>query len=290
MSRLVFLAVGAVAIAASFAAVFLVLPDRPEFAAATVAGIALPALVAGLVMTAYIAWDVRRSREQNSQVSQLSAQLVRKEIEIDRLSTVDELTGLSTRRHFDTNVKLEFERARRHGRPVAMVLVELDDLQELGEYVGKLSRGYMLSELGAILRGSLRLNDIGCRYTSDALGLLLPETTSVQARMVADKVRGMVARHEFLGQRADGKLTMTVSQGIAVAPSTGIDAAPDLTRAAEEALAEAKAAGRDGVAFYTPPPAALDVPPPNALPDGQLPFTLDVPRSAEKPADDRIAS
>jgi len=257
MSRVVLLVAGTAAIAASFVAVFFVLPDQPGFAPSTLASIALPALVAGLVMTAYIALDFRRSREATHQVSQLSAQLIRKEIEIDRLSTVDELTGLNTRRHLDGNLKLEFERARRHQRPLALMLVELDDLQELGEHVGKLSKGYMLSELGAILRGSLRANDIGCRYTGECLALLLPETATPHARAVAEKIRALVAAHEFLGRRQGGNLTLTVSQGIAVWPAAGITSHHDLVRAAEEALGSAKASGFNQVAMFTTRPATI---------------------------------
>ena len=258
MNRLVFLVAGTAAIVASFLAVFFVLPEQPGFAPSTLASIALPALVAGLVMTAYIAFDFRRSRETTHQVSQLSAQLIRKEIEIDRLSTVDELTGLNTRRHLDENLKLEFGRARRHQRPLALMLVELDDLQDLGEHVGKLSKGYMLAELGAILRGSLRANDIGCRYSGECLALLLPETTTPHARAVAEKVRALVAGHEFLGMRQDGNLALTVSQGIAVWPAAGMTTHHDLMRAAEEALGDARASGFNQVAMFTTPHASID--------------------------------
>lgn len=247
MKRTLLLAGGFGAVIASYMLVIFGLSPEPGAGPDTLATIALPALVSGLVMTAFIAFDRRRMRETKGVVSELNAQLARKEIEIGRLSSVDELTGLSTRHHFDENLQLEFERSQRHGRSCALLLIEIDDLAELGEHIGAMSKGYILSEVGGVLRRMLRINDLGCRYAPDRLAALLPETNAAQARSVANKIRAMVAEHEFGGKRADGGFQLTVSHGIAVAPGTSISSHKDLLRAAEGALAEAKLAGFDKV-------------------------------------------
>jgi diguanylate cyclase (GGDEF)-like protein len=257
-----FVIVAGLAVGASYWALLVGEGASATLDAATIARIVLPGFVSALVITAYIAWDGLKGRETRGTVSQLSAQLIRKEIEIDRLSAVDELTGLYTRHHFDENVTLEFRRAERYRRPVALLLIEVDDLAELGERVGKLSRGYLLSEVGAILRTMLRANDIGCRYTNDTLAALLPETNGPQALIVADKVRALVAAHEFLGQKHSKGLRITVSQGVAIVPSARIATRQEFLKAAEGALSTARASGRDQVQLHAPPAPreALDGP------------------------------
>jgi len=231
-------------------AVIFGLGSDPHFNATVIASIALPALVAGLVMTAYIGLEIRKERHVEGAVSELNAQLVRKEIQIDRLSTVDELTGLNTRHHFDENLGPEFKRAERYGHPLSLLLIELDDLPELGAQSSKLSKNYLLSEIGSILRSRLRAHDIGCRYGAATLAVLLPETNATQACAVAGKVRSLLATREFFGRRFGATIGLSVSQGIAVAPVKAVNSPELLVRAAEEALRDARAAGCDQVRLH----------------------------------------
>jgi diguanylate cyclase (GGDEF)-like protein len=247
---MVFVLASGIAVGLSYVAVLAGQGAHPDLGAATIASIALPALVSGLVMTAYMAWDLRRSRAVEGEVSELNAQLVRKEIQIDRLSMVDDLTGLNTRYYFDDNLALEFKRAERFGRPLSLLLIELDDAAELGDRPGQLSKNYLLSEIGAILRSALRAHDIGCRYRGETLAILLPETEAAGARTVAEKTRSMLASHEFFGRRFGAALGLSVSQGIAVAPIPGVDSPDRLLEAADAALIAARTAGFGEVRVY----------------------------------------
>jgi len=247
VKRAIFLLAGGAAVFASYLTVlFGVAPDG-SIGGLKIASIILPGIVTAAVLVAWIVWDTRNLRRANERAEELSAQLVRKEIEIGRLATVDELTGLYTRREFDEMIRLEFERRRRHGREFALLLLEIDDIAELGEHVGALNKGFLIAEVSAILKHILRTNDLGCRYTHDSLAMLLPETNETQARVVAEKVRLAVGRHDFL-QQVDRMKTVrvTVCQGIALA-SPAMESHIDLVKAAEQALAEARAAGFDQV-------------------------------------------
>lgn len=229
------------------------LTPYPGLGASTFASIALPALVSGLVMAAFIALEAKEAKEQNGLVGALNAQLAKKEIEISRLTHLDELTGLATRLHFDEVVQLEFKRAERHTRALSVLLVEIDDMAQIGESSGgALSKGYLLSEVGAMLRSMLRLNDIGCRYTADSLAVLLPETDAGQARVVAEKIRSLAAEREFLGHRPGAGFHLTVSQGVAVAPSARLADHVAFLKCAEAALADARASGTDQVRVVEP--------------------------------------
>lgn len=249
MKRTLFLIGGATAIFASYMVVVFGLAPAESFGSVTLASIALPALVSGLVMTGFIAMEARGERETSGAMHELHAQLARKEIEIGRLSAMDELTGLYTRHHFDANAKLEYERAIRHGRPLALLLIEVDDVKGDGDRMGQLSKNYLLSEVGAVLRTLLRINDIGSRFNGETLAVLLPETNGPQAAVVCERLRKIIADREFLSQRHDVEHQVTVSQGVAVVPSADISSPQDLLRAGERALGEARAAGIDQIAI-----------------------------------------
>ncbi len=245
-----------VAVGVSYLTVVVGLGDNAEFSAATIGSIAIPALVAGLVMVAYIVWDVRERRGERGTVSELSAQLVRKEIEIDRLSSVDELTGLYTRYQFMESLALEYARMRHYDRPLALLLIEVDDSDLLGEQARKLSKGYLLSEIAALVKAQLRANDLGGRYTQETLAVLLPETKLDLALSVADRVRSSLTTREFFGRRFGVEIGLTISQGIAVVPERGIETSDDLIEAACSALRSARSGGTGQIRVYEPPPAA----------------------------------
>ena len=219
------------------------------------ASIAIPGVATGVVMAAYFLWETRNARDAKQRTDELSALLIRKEIEIGRLSTVDELTGLYSRREFDEMIRLEFERYRRHKHSVALLILEVDDIAELGEHVGSLGKGFLLAEVSAILKHALRTIDLGCRYTNDSLAMLLPETDAEKAAIVAGKIQAAVSQHEFLGQRQDGRLKLSVSQGIAVA-GPNFQTHTDLMKTAEQALYEARVRGFDQVQIVDAPHAA----------------------------------
>lgn len=251
MKRVVFLGAGAFALFISYVVVMAV--PMESFGALQVVGIALPGIVAATVMVAYATWEARNVRAARSEAGDLSAQLARREIEIGRLAAVDELTGLSTRREFEDDVRLELERARRHERDLSLLLIEIDDIAELGEAFGRLGKGYLVSEVAGVLRHALRVNDLGCRYTADQMAMLLPETNATQALAVAGTVRKAVAAHQFIEAVHQEGLRITVSQGIAeVGPWVGKHT--DLLRAAEQALVDARLAGFDKLGVYEPEP------------------------------------
>lgn len=188
-TALVLLGTALVAAGCNLVAVTLVVPGGLE-GWRVVAGVALPVSVTWSSMAAYVVWSARAASRSEKD---LSAQLTRREIELGRTSTVDELTGLATRREFDAMVRLEFGRFQRHQHPTTLLMLELDDIGELGEAAGLLTRGLAVAELASILKQSLRTIDVGCRFTETVIAILLLETSVEQARSVTDRIRAAVA-------------------------------------------------------------------------------------------------
>ncbi|MEX2227396.1 MAG: GGDEF domain-containing protein [Dehalococcoidia bacterium] len=246
--RAALLSAGGLAVFLSYVAVMTGTATDATIGPVSIAAVAFPGLVTGLVLVAYVAWETRNVQAASHLAQELSTQLVRKEIEIGRISTVDELTRLYARREFENSMKVEFERRRRYGRDLSLLLLDVAYVSAAGE--GTLPKTYLLSEMAAIFRDVLRANDIGGRYTPERLGLLLPETDEIRAQIVADKIRAAVARHPLFGALQDGSPRATVSIGIVIA-DYAFATCEEFAVAAETALAEAIAAGPNQVRMYT---------------------------------------
>jgi diguanylate cyclase (GGDEF)-like protein len=245
--RAIFVAASGVAVFSSYVFVGFGRAPDANVGIFTIAATVFPGLITGFVLVAYMAWETRNQRIAKGLADQLSAELMRKEIELGRMATLDELTRLYTRREFDKILIAEFERRRRYGRDLSLLLLDVDHVGDVGE--GKMSKTYLLSEIAGIFRMVLRANDVGARYTPDRLGLLLPETDSIRAQLVADKIRASVAKHEFLGLLRDGGVRVTVSVGIALADDD-FSIPTQLMEAAETALAASIAAGYNQVTVF----------------------------------------
>jgi diguanylate cyclase (GGDEF)-like protein len=246
----VFLSAGGVAVFLSYIAVMSGVAPGATVGPVSIAAVAFPGLVTGFVVVAYVAWETRNVRLASSIADELNAQLLRKEIELGRVSTLDELTRLFSAREFERSLRLEFERRRRYGRDLSLLLLDAD--QVTGASETPMSKTYVLSEVASVFRKILRANDIGGRVTHDRLGLLLPETDEIRAQLVADKIRAVVGSHEFLGAGVDGAMRVRVSAGIAVADDE-FETPDELMSAAETALGEAIAAGNNHVSTYQRP-------------------------------------
>lgn len=212
---------------------------------AGLAAAVLPGAAIGVTLAAYVLWETRNLAVATRSADHLALQLVGKELALNRFAPVDDLTGLYTRREFDRFVQIEFERFRRHGHRATILLVEIDEISQVAERIGTLNKGLLIAELSAILKRILRSIDLGCRYTEDTLAVLLLETNREQASVVGGRVREAVAKCEFL-RAEDGRPGWTVAQGIAMFElASGTN--HDCLRAAEQALAEARAAGFDQI-------------------------------------------
>jgi diguanylate cyclase (GGDEF)-like protein/putative nucleotidyltransferase with HDIG domain len=157
----------------------------------------------------------------------------------------DPATGLLNRRAFDELVTLELERSRRTGRPVSILLGDLDGLGTVNERGGQSAGDAALALVARDLGKWKRRIDRAARVGGDEFALLLPETDERGAYILAERLRRATHR-SFAG----GQLPMTISFGVASHPKHGADTAT-LMRSAERALLAAKELGRDRTVIYS---------------------------------------
>ena len=154
---------------------------------------------------------------------------------IPRLSTNDPVTGLIDKTYFRVTLSQRVASARRHLQPLSLVVFELDGFERARPE----RRDQALRLLGSALRRTLRECDTACRYGDAAVAALLEDTPESGAAAAAERVRKAVT------MSPTGR-SFTLSAGIACYPSHALDA-HDLLRRSVQALAAARAAGRDRV-------------------------------------------
>ncbi|MDB5028890.1 MAG: hypothetical protein JWO66_2579 [Candidatus Eremiobacteraeota bacterium] len=157
------------------------------------------------------------------------------------LASTDPLTGLANRRALTEIMERELHNAERHRAPLALVVLDLDDLKKINDAQGHQAGDDALKTFAEILRSAPRKGDLTARYGGDEFVLLMTQSDRTAAEAVLGRLYDALP--------ATG---LTCSAGVAIFPRNGADATA-LFEAADRALYEAKQAGKDGFRFAPDP-------------------------------------
>jgi diguanylate cyclase (GGDEF)-like protein/putative nucleotidyltransferase with HDIG domain len=165
----------------------------------------------------------------------------------DRLEQAirDPLTGLHNRRFFYEVFARELQRGQRYGGSASIVLIDVDDFKLVNDTLGHTAGDAVLCEVGRLAMGAIRASDQFARVGGEEFALLLPETSQLEALIVAERVRRAVAGAAILPDR-----TVTVSAGVATWPDDA-STLEDLEGKADRALYWAKRNGKNLCAVAT---------------------------------------
>lgn len=164
--------------------------------------------------------------------------------EIYRLKTVDGLTGAFNKRTFDEEIRRELHRFFRYGRPLTLVMFDIDHFKNVNDTWGHLAGDRVLSEIGRLLASIVRKEDTLCRYGGEEFALLAPEMDLAEGIGIAQEVRSAIEAHHF---EFDGAhIPITISAGVAVALETH-EGPDDFIADADRQLYRAKNGGRNRV-------------------------------------------
>lgn len=173
-------------------------------------------------------------------VGRARAQEAQRADEAERQALTDALTQLPNRRALEQQLAIELERARRHRRPLAVAVVDLDGFKQVNDLQGHARGDALLQDAALTIRGNLRSADSVYRQGGDEFLVVMPETALAQAVEVCERLRSAVRGSKEVRDR------VTLSVGVAAIPDNGVDAVA-LLGAADRALYAAKAGGRDRV-------------------------------------------
>jgi len=165
------------------------------------------------------------------------------------LSATDELTALPNRRSFERALSREMERCRRSSEALAVALLDIDHFKALNDRFGHPMGDRILVQVARRIAGAFRETDLVCRWGGEEFAVLLPslgEGSTKEALCAIERARAAVAAKPLaLGPGLPCPVA-SISGGVAIYPLHGADAA-EVLRRADEALYEAKRAGRDRV-------------------------------------------
>jgi len=167
---------------------------------------------------------------------------------------LEPLTGLSNRRHFLERLQAELAAAVRHGRPVSVLLADVDHFKRVNDAHGHLAGDEVLRMVARVLQGAVRKEDVVARFGGEEFVVLARETGLSGGRALAERIRKAVERSRC---EIDGKeLGVTVSIGVTVSAGlTAFEAGrshTQLLEAADQALYRAKQNGRNCVTAAPP--------------------------------------
>ncbi|MDD2701800.1 MAG: diguanylate cyclase [Sideroxydans sp.] len=167
------------------------------------------------------------------------------ERELRRRAQTDVLTGLYNRRHFYELADQELARARRYGKPLAMLMLDLDHFKKVNDTYGHHAGDAVLRKLSEVCIATLREIDVIGRYGGEEFVVLLPETDARRALEAAERLRHALSEADVA--LAGGEmLRFTVSIGVANLVATDPDL-DSLLKRADKGLYEAKKLGRNRV-------------------------------------------
>src|SRR5450830_1543949 len=164
-----------------------------------------------------------------------------------QLAITDGLTKIYNHRFFQELFGKEYNRADRYKTMFSMIILDIDLFKNVNDTYGHLCGDEILVGLANLIKSFLRSMDTVARYGGEEFAVLLPETDGSEAIYTAERIRRAVEDYVF--NVSDRELRITVSQGVATFPGQGIKGRFDIIAKADEALYEAKEAGRNRVVF-----------------------------------------
>ncbi|HEY9855839.1 MAG TPA: GGDEF domain-containing protein, partial [Stenomitos sp.] len=156
----------------------------------------------------------------------------------------DRMTGLGSKAYLEQRITEQLDHARRHAQPLSLILVDLDHFKAINDTHGHLVGDQVLGGVGYVIRGQLRLSDVAGRFGGEEFAILLAETGSEGALVLAERLRKAIEAWSL--ELPAGRLKVTASLGVA-SLEAAMPGAAALVDAADRALYQAKRSGRNQV-------------------------------------------
>jgi diguanylate cyclase (GGDEF)-like protein len=169
--------------------------------------------------------------------------------EVQELTITDNLTQVFTRRYFMERFIEELDRSKKFKHKFSFLMIDIDRFKEFNDRYGHLVGDVVLREITKTIKDTVRQIDLIGRYGGEELSIILTETDKDQARFAAERLRRAIESKCI--KAYDEDLKATVSIGISTYPADANDA-KSLIEKADEALYNAKEAGRNSICLYQP--------------------------------------
>ncbi|MBI2841760.1 MAG: GGDEF domain-containing protein [Acidobacteria bacterium] len=163
---------------------------------------------------------------------------------------LDLLTGFMKPAFFELRMEEEMRRSRRLRNAFSVLLLDIDELKAINDRWGDQAGDDVIRTITVAVRDKLRKTDLACRRGGEEFAVLLPDTGSDQARIVAENLRGLVEGLRIRLDQARGETGCTVSIGIAEHNPDEPTFGDAILQKAQQALIQAKTRGKNSIAVY----------------------------------------
>lgn len=211
----------------------------------------LALLASILLMGMSVLRQVRTNLKNQTELAQLRDELTTINHTLQAMALVDGLTGLANRRQFDIFLAQSLQRSARSGKPVALVMMDIDFFKRYNDHYGHVAGDNCLKRVGRVLKSlPHRQVDLIARYGGEEFALVLPDTTLEQALAIAERVVSAIHNAAMEHVTSDvAQQVVTLSAGCFAMVGTGAEEDTQrLTEGADKALYRAKHQGRNQVA------------------------------------------
>ena len=162
------------------------------------------------------------------------------------MALTDSLTGLHNRRYFSTHLEALFQRTAEGGKPLAVLMIDIDHFKLVNDTYGHAVGDEVLSDVAQNIARNVRAFDLVARYGGEEFVVVMPDTAAAVAVAVADRLRERIAKQPVVVADSAAAIEVTVSIGISHARGKK-DLPKELLKRADRALYQAKEAGRNRV-------------------------------------------
>lgn len=182
----------------------------------------------------------------------LTQELEKKNSILDNLANIDGLTGVYNHRYFQNVLDQEINRAERHSTSISIILIDIDHFKKVNDGYGHQVGDFVLAEFSKTIQENIRKYDVVARYGGEEFVVILPETNTEDALLVAEKLRIIIEQTGFEDNCETYHVTASFGQACGNPTIEDNFDKNTLISHADQALYEAKAKGRNQVIGYSP--------------------------------------
>lgn len=175
-------------------------------------------------------------------------ELIRLQVELERLSLTDGLTGICNRRMFDQRLETEWNDSKRHRKPLSLIILDIDYFKQYNDLYGHVGGDECLRSLAVALNATVRRQrDVVARFGGEEFALLLPETDEVMARKLAQECAEGIGRLQIPHKNSSVSQFVTASIGVKTTVPAGDTTPREFVEEVDRMLYAAKDNGRNRI-------------------------------------------